>query len=53
MSKKIIKLTESDLERLVKRIIKEDYDQEIKNMSELLKNEALGHYHGFKAISKK
>jgi hypothetical protein len=53
MSKKIIKLTESDLERLVKRIIKESYGQEIKNMSELLKNEALGHYHGFKAISKK
>jgi len=29
MSKKIIKLTESDLERLIKRIIKEDYDQEM------------------------
>lgn len=34
MEKRIVKLTESDLERLVKRIIKEDYDQEMNHTQE-------------------
>ena len=34
MKKRVVKLTESDLERLVKRIIKEDYDQEMNHDQE-------------------
>jgi hypothetical protein len=34
MKKKIIKLTELDLEKLVRRILKEDYDQEMSHDQE-------------------
>jgi len=34
MKKKIVKLTELDLEKLVRRILKEDYDQEMSHDQE-------------------
>jgi uncharacterized protein YifN (PemK superfamily) len=51
MKKRIIKLTESDLERLVKRIIKEDYDQEI-NREPISKKESLEKEEAWKKFQK-
>jgi hypothetical protein len=51
MSKKIIKLTELDLERLVKRIIKESYGQEM-DREPISKKESLEKEEAWKKFQK-